>query len=330
MSTINLWVRIILVSAILIAFCMGIGYAISGNVGAIMGLAFVSVCILYGAISTANETKTQHTANGDWFHLAKVKMHSSLAQEVFDYYKKIILESKLKFSDVLKNVDLRREYNKIKKIQNSLLDDNDMTYIDALDTSFCGFIDNAEPDGLILNPKEKCLFSTKSAELKTIQKICTNYSYSGFRFNNDGFRYGNITMYPTQVEGLKHFDDGNLVLTNQRIIFKGNNMRTKTIPIGSIMGIENFENDGIIIFLSNREKPIVIKFLADKRFFYNKVHNVAFFHNDLNDFYYYFDKVLYERLVPKDVQELRKETDEVNSRLAHMKMVSEGLEEEIK
>jgi hypothetical protein len=98
------------------------------------------------------------------------------------------------------------------------------------------------------------------------------------------------------------------------------------IAQGNIIGIENFEDDGVILFLSNRTTPIVIKFLANNQFFYNKTHNVAFFHNDLNYFYWAIENVLYERLVPKDVKDMRKDADEINFNLAKMTMIKEGLE----
>lgn len=318
-DSIFLWAKIIIAFVILGAIL----YIFFG----IFGIIFLGLCFLWAFVKENNNHKTKHTAKGDWTHISNIKMASSAAQQVFDYYKKALLEDKIRLSDALKDVDLRREYHKIKNIKDSLQDDKDMVYIEALDLSFSTNSD-VVPDGYILNPQEKCFFSTKSAEIKTIQKLCTNYSYSGFRYSDKGFRYGNITMYPEQVEGLKHFDDGELVLTNQRILFRGSDMKTKTIPIGTIVGIENFDENGVIIFLSNRDKPIVIKFTADKYFFYNKFHDIAFFYNDLNDFYYNLDKVLYERLIPKDIQENRKLLDEVNFQIARKTMIAEGFEKE--
>lgn len=303
-----------------------------------MGMVLIiTAIIIVIAMSSSSSNKKgadsgiQKTTRGYFIGINNIKMENPLAQKVFDWYKKVMITDKKTFYEVLRNIDLRREWHKIQEIEKSLPDNDDMTYIDAMSMEFgnSGSKTTYNPDGFILNPREECYFHAKSIELKTMQRICVNVSSAGFKFNNGGFRTGNMTYYPKNVEGLKHYDDGEILVTNQRILFKGNS-HTMTIALGNIIGIENFENDGVIMFLSNRTTPIVIKFLANNQFFYNKEHNVAFFHNDLNYFYWAMENVFYKRLVPQDVQDMRKDADEVNFNLARMAMIREGLESEEK
>ena len=149
---------------------------------------------------------------------------------------------------------------------------------------FVIFIIKDITQGVILNPRETCYYYTKSAAVDTIKKVRTDIFYSGFRTTQGGFRLGNMSVSANSVEGIKRFDAGLLVVTNQRLIFKGVNNHTKTISIGSIIGIEKFEDNGVIIFLSNRETPVIIRFIADKMFFYNKERDAMTFNNDLKWF----------------------------------------------
>lgn len=262
----------------------------------------------------------------DVVNINNVKMDSPMAQKVFDYYKKIILEKNLFLSDILLDVDLRREFNQIRKIEETLPDDDDLTYIDALSREILdvgGYHHN-----IILNPNEECLFDSKQCEVLTTQKVSSNISYAGFRFNNGGYRFGNITYHKEDFESFKSFDNnGILLLTNQRIIFKGGK-RAKTINLGDIISIENYEKNGIIIFMKNREKPIILNFYANNLFYYNKRLDIRTFFRDVDGFYYAINKAFYKRLVPKDIQEVRKEADELNFLIARKTMIAEGLEVE--
>lgn len=317
------WSIVAVIWLVLLALYAGIiaaGFAIS-PIGGIAAIGIVIYCIC-STFSSTKSNGVKRTKRGFWVNINDVKMDSPEAQKVFNYYKDICLNKKIKLDEILRDVDLRREYQKIQKIQDSLPDDNDMSYILGFD-----LFGGADSSGFILNPQEEALFRTKSAEIKTVQRIAINMNYADFRVGDSGFRMGNRTIYPRNVEGLKHFADGDILVTNQRIIFKGD-MKTKTISLGSIIGVENFESDGVIIFMSDRVNPIVIKFLADRQFFYNEKAELASFHNDLNDFYYALEKAMYQRLVPKEIQEMRKETDEINFKLARAAMIAEGLEKE--
>ena len=324
MNTIKVWGIIISLYAILIAFCMGIGYVIGGNSGAFMGLAFVGVCILYGIISTYSESSS---ANGNTIHINNVVMDSPEAQGIFDYFKTVV-NSRLFLDDILKDVNLRREYNKNLKLKNALSKNDDFTYIDALNNSLEYKPTSIIIQDIILNPQEKIVFQSINCVALTLQRISSNISYGGFRYNNGIYRFGNVTYYKKDFEDLKTFGKGHLTLTNQKLIFKGNNNRIKTISIGDIISIDNYEDTGVTIFMKNREKPIVFNFYLSNVFIKDK-YGKCFF-REVDTFYKAINDVFYKRNVPKDVQELRKETDEVNSKLAHMKMVSEGLEEEFK
>jgi hypothetical protein len=296
--------------------------------GTIITIVVIAIVIAISSSSDKNKganSSVQRTKKGFFIGINNVTMNSPEAQKAFDWYKKVLVDENKRSYEVLRDVNLRREWHQIDKIVNSLPEESkDLGYL--LGFNLFG---GADDRGFILNPNEEALFRTNSVELQTIQKLCTNVSYSGFRYTSGNFRMGNMTLYPHNVEGLKHFADGEIMITNQRIIFRGD-MKSKTIPINSIIGIENFGHDGVIIFLNNRVNPIVIRFLADKQFFYNEVHDISVFNNDLNDFWYHINKIFYRRLVPQDVQDARKDLDEINFNLARKTMIMEGLEEEPK
>lgn len=331
----KMWFFIIALYAMLVAIFIGIGYFIAGESGAIIGLICLIGILIYSWIDSSTENKRKneviHTSDCDWYDINIVKMDSPLAQKVFDWYKNIMLIEKKTFSEVLRDVNLRREWNKIRQIEDSLPDDDDMNFINALGLEFS--MSNANicgtPDEFILNPREECYFYTKSSALKTIQRLSTTVNYSGLRASNGCLKMGSLTYRQNHVEGLRLYDNGHLIVTNQRILFKGEN-HVKAIHLGSIIGIENFEENGVMLFLSDRTTPIVITFPANAKFSHNKKLDLVLFNNDLNHFYVSIEKMFYMRLVPKDIQDARKEADEVNFIIARKTMVAEGLEKEEK
>ena len=181
---------------------------------------------------------------------------------------------------------------------------------------------------IILNPQEKIVFQSINCVALTLQRISSNISYGGFRCHNGIYKFGNLTYYKKDFDDLKTFDRGHLTLTNQKLIFKGNNNKIKTINIGDIISIDNYEDTGVIIFMKNREKPIVFNFYLSNVFIKDEYGNC--FLREVDTFYKAINDVFYKRSVPKEVQKLREETDEVNTLMAHKTMVSEGLEEEVK
>jgi len=261
-----------------------------------------------------------------FYKLQDVKMQSPIAQKIFDFYKSMLLDKKLILAEVFCDIDLRREWNKIRNDEN-LVSGQDANIIDALDTSFCHYLQEIAPSNIILNPEEKCYFNSQLCVVNTVQKIGRNVTYGGIRFNENGVRSGNCTIYSNDVSGFKVFDFGTVVVTNQRIIFKGEN-KNKVIPIGTILSVDNYEDNGVIISMSNRENPIIIRFRADKCFYHRPQSEYYCFYNDLNWFNKAIDKALYKRLMPKEVQDIRKEADELNFLVAKKTMVAEGLETE--
>lgn len=268
-----------------------------------------------------------HVSGAKWVHINNVSMSTPQAQEVFNYFKSMLLDKKMMAEEVLRDVNLRRHYNNVRINKESLSDDENMTYIDAVENAFFNFGGTIAPDWFILNPNEECYFSSEMCAVDTIKKIARNITYNGIKVYNGAIRLGSGTIYSNDVEGLKRFDAGTIIVTNQRIVFKGT-MKNKTIPIGNIISIDNFDDNGVIISMSNRENPVVIRFIADKCFLYNKNADIRFFYNDLNWFYKAIEKSFYKRLVPKEVQEVRAEMDSVNFKIARKTMIDEGLERE--
>lgn len=218
-----------------------------------------------------------------WVHIDDVKITNPLARKVFDWYKDAILNKNIIVKDE-KFDQIRQEFGEIIKINESLPDNDEQTFIDALSSEFLiGSLD-CKPDWLIMKPKEECLFLSQLSALDTVKSIYKNISYVGMRDTKNGMRIGCGSLYTNNVEGLTRFDAGDIVVTNQRIIFKGEK-KSKTINISNIISIDNFEDNGVIMTMSNSENPIVIRFLADKCFHYNEKEGMRFFYNDLNGFY---------------------------------------------
>lgn len=293
-------------------------------------ITILVIAVIIAIASSSNGNKNHVNCDGStYININDVKMDNPKAQQVFDYYKSMIIGKKINFDEVLHDVNLRREYHKIKQIQNTLQDDDDLTYIEALENEFTNLTSSITPNGIILNPQEECYFSAQICAVDTIQRVAKNITYSGIKTTNGSIRFGSGTIYSNNVEGLRRFDAGTIIVTNQRIIFKGTK-KNKTIAIGSIISIDNFDDNGVIISMSNRENPIVIRFAADKCFYYNKTNDIRFFYNDLNWFYKALEKSFYKRFIPKDVQDIRKEVDKLNFDIARKTMIKEGFEKENK
>ena len=288
----------------------------------IIVFVFIIICVACSKHAESN-------GNLIYTKIDDVKINDSQIKKVFDYYKTMLIDKKLDMEDVLKDVELRREHNLIRRLEEQIEEDmesnKDAKYTLALSLEFGNY--GRSTDGIIFNPEEEVFFKSDIVSVDTIKTIGKNFMYGGIKVSNNGLRIGGGQFYSDNIEELKRFDAGELILTNQRIIFMGSK-KSKTIPIGNILSVDNYENNGVIITLSNRENPIIIRFLSDKMFVYNKLYDMMFFSNDLNWFYKALEKVFYKRLVPKDVQELRKEMDEVNFLIARKTMLAEGLEQE--
>ena len=245
---------------------------------------------------TGSKGDRNHMGGKGWTKIEDVAIKDDTNKGVFDFYKSILLNHGKNLQESLNDQEISREFGNVAKSEYDRImsggieeilkaDTKEEKYLSAMRLeSLTTFPSSNLPEGVILNPRETCYYHTKSAAVDVIKKVRTDISYSGFRVNQGSFRLGNMSVSANSVEGIKRFDVGLLVVTNQRIIFKGLNNHTKTIAIGSIIGIEKFEDNGVIIFLSNRETPVIIRFIADKMFFYNKEHNAMTFHNDLKWF----------------------------------------------
>ncbi len=251
---------------------------------------------------TRNKGDRNHVGGKEWVSANKVDIKDETNKVIFDFYKKLFFEKAKNIQEALNDSELLKEYGNIikseyDKIVNGGVDKimesatKEEKYLSAMRLESLKTFPSANvPKDIILNPRETCYFYSKIAAIDTVKKVRTNISYCGFKTSQGGFRLGNMSVSANSVEGIKRFDAGLLVVTDQRLIFKGTNNHTKTITIGSIIGIEKFEDNGVIIFLSNRETPVIIRFIADKMFFYNKEYDSMVLHNDLK----WFERAMHE------------------------------------
>ena len=250
---------------------------------------FLSFIILIALFCSNNNDNNHVKQDGvKWIHINNVKITNPLAQKAFNWYKNKI---NIKLEGLNLNADERNELLEMNNITDSLPDDDEKTFVDALSLKYLSGRNDLKPDWLIMNPKEECLFHTKLSALDTVQRIVKNISYIGLRNVKNGLRTGCGSLCTKDVEGLRRFDAGDIVVTSQRIIFKGTN-KSKTIKISNILSIDDFDDNGVIITMDNRVNPIVIRFLADKCFHYAENVNMRFFYNDLNEFYCAISKAL--------------------------------------
>lgn len=255
---------------------------------------------------TKNKGDRNHVGGKNWTNIDNIVIKNETNKRIFDFYKDILLDKVLNFEEAYKNDKIKADYKDIIEQEHNKIfggleklmaaDTKEEKILAAMRLESLNVFPSANnPQDVILNPREVCYYYTKSAAIDTIKKVRTNISYSGFKMTEGGFRLGNMSVSANSVEGIKRFDAGLLVITNQRIIFKGVNNHTKTISLGTIIGIERFEDNGVIIFLSNRETPIIIRFIANKTFFYNKKMDAMSFNNDLN----WFERAISEIIASK-------------------------------
>ena len=245
---------------------------------------------------TKNKGDRNHVGGKEWTNINDVVIKNETIKELFNFYKTLLLDKVKTLEEALNDSELITKYGNMVKLEyNNVLESGiegimnvntkEEKYLSAMRLDSIKTFPSANlPQEVILNPREICYYYTKSAAIDTIKKVRSDISYSGFKTTQGGFRLGSMSVTSNNVEGIKRFDAGLLVITNQRLIFKGVNNHTKTISIGTIMGIERFEDNGVIIFLSNRETPVIIRFIADRTFYYNKEMNTMSFNNDLNWF----------------------------------------------
>lgn len=283
-------------------------------------ISLIIACAQWNGNASANQV------NNDYVHIDNIRTEGDDVAKVFSFFKKVFFEKNIELYDIVRDIDLRREYNQIKSLINTFADNSTAKmYADGMNLTLTIGSIGTDFGKLILNPKETPYFSTKLCAVDTIQRIGKNVSYSGLRGNINGIRSGVGTIYTSDIEQMTRFDAGLLVITNQRIIFKGTK-KNKTIPIGNILTIDNFDNNGVIITTSDRETPIVFRFVADKCFYRNLTEMVSFFYNDLNYFYRGLEKAFYDRNATKEQKDARKTADDTMLEFAHYTMVQEGLE----
>lgn len=146
-----------------------------------------------------------------------------------------------------------------------------------------------------LRPKELNFYRSPNAVVDKIDVISKNISYSGFKFNQNAFKMGNMLVTSNDISGAKRFGVGNLFVTNQRVVFTSVDGKTLSIPLGNILSYASYENNGVLFSISN-SKPIIVSFPLDGKF--NNTHdkNIGIIYNDdKTQLFYALDKVFEER-----------------------------------
>lgn len=90
-----------------------------------------------------------------------------------------------------------------------------------------------------MHPQENCFFRCTNTIVYTITKLMKNISYTGFRYNKDLFRTGNLYVTSKDITGWKEYSRGTMYITNKRIVIIGLDNKTKSIPLSQIISYSN-------------------------------------------------------------------------------------------
>lgn len=117
--------------------------------------------------------------------------------------------------------------------------------------------------GLVLQKGEKVHWTEPAILME--ERVVRRYykgGYSGFSFRitkGVSYRIGGFRGHPVRETGVVGVSNGELIITNKRIIFRGDK-KSFAIKLDKILDIQLFTN-GLQISENNRSKPILIKFL---------------------------------------------------------------------
>lgn len=222
------------------------------------------ICFCLAIIGAINNLQEKNAAKvpliqRDFFNIDELTFASQELSEIFNE-----LKEKYKNGEVLTNDDYVQYEAKIDAIPK---DDFTQEIFDSILFALnereikLGF----PTDKIQLKPKELSYYRSPNAVVDKVDVIMRNINYSGFRFNKDAFRMGNMLVRSSEINGKKRFGVGDFFVTNQRIVFVGTDNATISIPLDSIISYAAYEDNGVIFSIANK-KPIIVSFPLDGQF----------------------------------------------------------------
>jgi hypothetical protein len=117
-----------------------------------------------------------------------------------------------------------------------------------------------QDQGINIGQGETSYFSLSNVDWYEQHTISSTISYSGFKYRSGeamSFNTGSFNVIRDNVTGFTLLDRGKLLLTDQRIIFVGNqSLENRSIPLRDILEYEIFK-DGVLLGKSNGKKPLI-------------------------------------------------------------------------
>ena len=118
---------------------------------------------------------------------------------------------------------------------------------------------------LNLHNKEQIYHVIYGVVLHQEKTSVTNIAYSGIKWTSGPLRTGTMTVIANESTHFTPMDIGNLVFTNERLIFVGRQKNvTKQIKLTNIL-YNNLYQDGVMVHIPNH-KPLLFKFPDNKDF----------------------------------------------------------------
>ena len=186
-------------------------------------LAIPVIVLLVGMMNGSSKDPGEPQRLAEFEPIEEVQMKSAKGREIFNGLK-----------EIYENGDDKAAIN-YKDVIDTVTDPADSDYIIALYTELMSrFVLIGGTKGLQMHSNEKSFYTEINSALYTIQKLNKQITYGGFRANINGYRTGTFTVNTNDVEGYRLYLQGELFVTNQRIVIVGDN-RSRVIPLGKII-----------------------------------------------------------------------------------------------
>ena len=236
---------------------------------------FIGIILIGYIFATFSNSSTPATAscieNENLKKYAHVLMEDSTNNELYDILKSIF-ESGDTYEEYAQKNNIENlvvVFDKFQEQIDSITNGHDRDILDAMNSELSGrgmFLTNGK--GLIMHPREKCYYRGVNTIVHTITKLMKNISYSGFKYNKNLFRSGNMLITSNDIVGWKEYTRGTMYVTNQRVVIIGIDNKVKSIPLGQIISYANYENNGILFQIANGN-PIIFNLPMDGVFHFN-------------------------------------------------------------
>ena len=240
--------------------------------GTIIFIGIILICCLFVAFGNSSAPATTSCIeNENLKKYTHVLMEDSTNNELYDVLKSIF-ESGDTYEEYAQKNNIENSvvvFDKFQEQIDSITNEHDRDILDAMNDELrCRgmFITNGK--GLIMHPREKCYYRGVNAVVHTITKLMKNISYSGFKYNKNLFRSGNMLITSNDIVGWKEYTRGTMYVTNQRVVIIGIDNKVKSIPLGQIISYANYENNGILFQIANGN-PIIFNLPMDGVFHFN-------------------------------------------------------------